>query len=809
MSDKVPKASADACKSLLASGPFAVAILEGSDYRVGFASSRLQELVGRKSLLGRPIAEFMPQLERLTPVFDRIREANRGGEFSSQPVRLQCSSGERKADRRLECLVQPLNTGSRDEPDLALFLHAEEELAEPHVGSLAVADLSRMFELARSLFAVASANGRYLQVSSTFTTLLGWSPEEMLAHPVTFFVHPEDRARTGEEVEGLAPGHASVRFENRLRHKNGSYRWISWTGAPAPEEGVVYVTGSDITESKRAQEALRQQARANEFRIALADAVRTLEGSGEIQRRAARIVGEYFNVARVNFSRRQPEQDLMVVEHEYARGVPSGIGEHRISTFGERVAGAPDPIVIVENTATDPRLPEEAKAAYRRFEIATTVSVRLIRKQRVTATFVVSDREPRKWHESELNLIREAAERIWTAVERSLAEEALHTANAQLRENDRRKNEFLAMLAHELRNPLAAIHNAAQLLASTVSDLRGQRYMEILRRQTRSLSSLVDDLLDVSRVTRGQITLKRERVNLAEVAERALDNVRALLDEKQHQAKITLPHKPVMVIGDPLRLEQILVNLLVNAVKYTDPQGDICLQLDTADDHARVQVTDTGIGIAPGTQERIFSLFGQAERGLDRAQGGLGIGLTIVKNLVELHGGSIDVHSAGLGKGAEFIVTLPLAPAAEAAQTQPPVAEPRQTPAGRRVLVVEDNRDVAETLSLLLSSAGHEAATANDGPSAIREAESFQPDLVLLDIGLPGMDGYEVAQKLRQNHRTHDIVLAALTGYGQESDRALTEAVGFDAHFVKPVDFETLNAFISKAGSTRQPPLTH
>lgn len=804
MSDQVSKPAAKACASLLETGPLAVAILEGSDYRVSFASSRLRELVGRESPLGHPIAELMPQLQRLSAVFDRVREAKRAGEFSNQPVRLQCSNGSRRRDIRVECLVQPLDTGSSDEPDLALFLHTEEELAESHVGSLAVADLSRMFELARSLFAVASIEGRYLRVSSTFTSLLGWSPEEMLAHPVIFFVHPEDRARTEKEVEGLAKGRAGVRFANRLRHKNGSYRWINWTGAPDLEEGVIYATGSDVTENKRTEEALLQQGRANEFRIALTDAIRTLEGSGEIQRRAARIVGEYFEVSRVNFSKRQPENDLMIVEHEYARGVPSGIGEHRISTFGEAVAGAPDSIVVVDNTATDPRLSDAEKAAYKRFEIITTVSVRLIRKRRVTATFVVADRKPRQWSESEVNLIREAAERIWTAVERAEAEEALQSANAQLRENDRRKNEFLAMLAHELRNPLAAIHNAVRLLETTAADPLRHRYMEILRRQTHSLSDLVDDLLDVSRVTRGLITLKEEPVNLVQVAERALDNARTLLEEKQQDVKVSLPHQPVMVIGDPLRLEQILVNLLINAAKYTDPKGEIRLQLDFDKEDAQIRVTDTGIGIAPATQERIFSLFGQAERGLDRAQGGLGIGLTIVKNLVQLHRGSIEVYSAGLGQGAEFTVTLPLAPAGK--EFQPRSCEPvvRQARGGKRVLVVEDNPDVAETLSLLLNSAGHESTTASDGPSAIRQAEIIQPDLVLLDIGLPGMDGYEVAQRLRQNPRTQDVILAALTGYGQHSDRALTEAAGFDAHFVKPVDFEALNAFISDPGAPRR-----
>lgn len=365
-----------------------------------------------------------------------------------------------------------------------------------------------------------------------------------------------------------------------------------------------------------------------------------------------------------------------------------------------------------------------------------------------------------------------------------------------LREADRRKDEFLAMLAHELRSPLGAIGNTVKLLERQPPETHSRRYLDILNRQTDMLRGLVDDLLDVSRITRGLIELKQARLDLGAIVERALESVQALMDDKRHEVSVTLPRKPIEVIGDAVRLEQILVNLLTNAAKYTDPGGRIALSLAREGEQAQLRVRDTGIGMTAEVRERIFDLFGQAERGLARSQGGLGVGLTIVKNLVELHGGRVEVISEGLGQGSTFIVTLPLAAVIE----QPAkVAAPVDlvTVRGRRVLVVDDNTDIAETLALLLEDYGHSVVVAHDGPSALATAEQAGPDVILLDIGLPGMDGYEVAQRLRANPLTQGKVLAALTGYGQASDRDRALAAGFDRHFTKPVDIDALEAFVS------------
>lgn len=367
-----------------------------------------------------------------------------------------------------------------------------------------------------------------------------------------------------------------------------------------------------------------------------------------------------------------------------------------------------------------------------------------------------------------------------------------------LRQNDQRKDEFLAMLAHELRNPLAAIGYTVELLERLAPEGSSRRYLEILHRQTDVLRGLVGDLLDVSRITRGLVELREERVNFAAVADRALESVQSLMDSKRHDVSVMLPRKPVPVMGDPVRLEQILVNLLTNAAKYTDPGGRITLAIERKGDSTELRIRDTGIGMTGEVLERIFELFGQAERGLARSEGGLGIGLTIVKRLVELHGGQIAAHSDGPNTGSEFVVTLPLAAPDEDAR---PVVPRVQDSAGRprRVLVVEDSQDLAEMLAVLLEQSGHSVTLAHDGPSALQRAQESNPDVILLDIGLPGMDGYEVARRLRQNPLTRATAVAALTGYGQPSERERAHDVGFDAHFVKPLNIAALEQFVNDA----------
>jgi signal transduction histidine kinase len=374
-------------------------------------------------------------------------------------------------------------------------------------------------------------------------------------------------------------------------------------------------------------------------------------------------------------------------------------------------------------------------------------------------------------------------------------------ARQKIEEADRRKDEFLAMLAHELRNPLAPIRTALQLLR--MRDRTFDRPLEIIDRQTANLARLVDDLLDVSRLTRGRIELRSERVELAGLVNRAVDAVRQMLEERQHAVSVALPPRPLVIAGDPVRLEQILINLLGNAAKYTDPGGRIRVTLARVQGTAEIQVEDTGNGIDAEMLPKVFNLFEQAARTLDRAQGGLGIGLTIVRTLVELHGGTVEAHSAGRGQGSTFVVRLPLA------AEEPGVAED-DAPAARapgahdepalRVLVVDDNVDAAETMADLFRTLGHEVRVCHDGRSVRGVVVGYRPHLVLLDIGLPEMDGYEVARELRQAG-VNPGMLVALTGYGQEGDRQRALDAGFAQHLVKPVSFATLRQLLDGLGA--------
>jgi len=374
-------------------------------------------------------------------------------------------------------------------------------------------------------------------------------------------------------------------------------------------------------------------------------------------------------------------------------------------------------------------------------------------------------------------------------------------AEEALREVNQRKDEFLAMLAHELRNPLAPIRNAAQLLRVHTS---GRPELEwarsVIERQTRHLVRLVDDLLDVSRMVRGQIALQRSRIELGEVVRHAIETSQPLVKARRHKLHVEI-QSDVQLDGDLTRLAQVLGNLLNNAAKYTDEGGEIWLTASQQGRDIVVSVRDSGFGIAPGLLPRVFDLFTQAERTLDRAQGGLGIGLTLVRRLVEMHGGRVEVRSEGLGKGSEFIVRLPALQAAAGngvhAASESESAEETSAREGHlRILVVDDNVDAAESIAILLNMEGHETQTVHTAHEAFDAVSRMRPDVVLLDIGLPEMDGYEVARRLRNDNRIERMHLVAVTGYGQPEDRERAEAAGFDRHMVKPVEPDTLNEFL-------------
>ncbi len=383
----------------------------------------------------------------------------------------------------------------------------------------------------------------------------------------------------------------------------------------------------------------------------------------------------------------------------------------------------------------------------------------------------------------------------YDVTEQALSRRHAERLTAELKAEHARKDEFLAMLAHELRNPLAAIHNAVELseLSAEGPNITPGRTLQILKRQTQNLTTMVNDLLDVSRVTRGQIALFRETLDLRQVLQMTFESTRASFERKHQRVRLELPETSVKVEGDAVRLDQVLSNLMVNAAKYTDEGGEIVMSLRTEGDSAFFSVRDDGIGLEAGAIDEIFVLFGQVERTADRAQGGLGIGLTVAKSVVELHGGSISASSEGLGKGSEFVVRLPLTSSDEPRDRKASTSQP---PPPKRILLVDDNLDAAETLALLLEVSGHEIQTAGSSEEALALAAERDFDAIFLDIGLPVLDGYAVVQRLRGMPRTAKTRIAALTGYGQASDERRALSAGFDAHFVKPVETLKLLEFL-------------
>ena len=385
------------------------------------------------------------------------------------------------------------------------------------------------------------------------------------------------------------------------------------------------------------------------------------------------------------------------------------------------------------------------------------------------------------------------ARRLFTVIARDVSER--RRTEAELREADRRKDEFLGMLAHELRNPLAAISTAGEVLHRMLEHAPAQRLTGVIRRQTAALARMVDDLLDVSRVTLGKIQLEREPLLLSEIVARAVESARELAGRAQLGLSLQAAPEPVWLHGDAARLEQVLANLLNNAVKFTPPGGRIDVSAAREGDEAVIRVRDTGAGIDAALLPKVFDLFVQGDTSLDRAKSGLGIGLALVHQVVTLHGGQVSAHSDGPGAGSEFVVRLPASPE-EAPADDAPAPAPDSADRPLRVLVVDDQRDLADCVALLIEALGHRARAVYDGSDALEAGRVYAPDLMLVDIGMPGMTGYELARAVRRDPALSRVRLVALTGYGREEDRARVHDAGFDLHLTKPVADTTLRELL-------------
>jgi len=517
------------------------------------------------------------------------------------------------------------------------------------------------------------------------------------------------------------------------------------------------------------------------------------------------------------FARLVGKKRMELIGRPFAEAVPEGANNGCIALL-DRVyrTGMPENLVEQEHAQTPPTywsyvvwaiLGLDNQAAGVIIQVTDVTETAIYRRQttEMNEALVLSS-----VRQHELTEAAEASEDKY----RNLFETSQRQA-AALAVIDRRKDEFLAMLGHELRNPLAPILNAAVLLRLQCdrSCLQGiespilSQSVGIIERQVGQLAHLIDDLLEVSRITTGRIQLQQEHIAVAGVVKNALATVGSLIEQRKHEVTLSLPTQAIWLNVDPARLEQVVVNLLTNAAKYTNDGGHIWLTVEQQGAEAVIRVRDTGVGIAPDILPHIFELFTQAERTLDRSQGGLGIGLALVQRLVEMHGGTVAVSSA-LGQGSEFLVRLPIEDCRLKIEEKEENTDQKLAIKNRkslRVLVVDDNVDSAKTIGMLLQASGHEIRIIYDGLAALDAALDFRPRVVLLDIGLPGLDGFEVAKRLRQQASLQNILLVAMTGYGQESDRQRSKEAGFDHHLVKPANFKQVLQILTTVSENLEP----
>ena len=547
----------------------------------------------------------------------------------------------------------------------------------------------------------------------------------------------------------------------------------------------------------------RKQAEADTlFLLDLGEGIRFAADADELLWAVAVALGEHLKASRCSFVDVDGEQKRLTVRRDYHPHLRSLVGSYSLGAVSASVIAAAKrgQIIAVADAASDERT-KELFASHPSSGLRSLVITPLLRDGTLVSALIAAVSEPHEWTEREITLINVVAERTWLAVERLRLDKVLRESDAALRDADRRKDEFLATLAHELRNPLSLIRNVTTLQKTPGTPESDPRWgQDIVERQVSYLTRLTDDLFDVSRITRDKLDLQKEPVSLAEVIRAAAEASRPLIDQRRHELTIMMSQDAIHVEADRVRLTQVFMNLLNNAAKYTPDPGHIWLNVEHAGDTVIVRVKDTGIGIAAENLPHLFNLFYQVDRSFTRSEGGLGLGLTLVHRLVEMHGGKVEVRSDGLNRGSEFIVHLPvlrapaLAPSSATTETSSAAAANRC----RRILVADDFPQSAAMLARLLRQDGHRVQIAHDGVEAVETAAWFRPDVAVLDIAMPKLDGYDAARMIREQSWGKPLILIALSGWGQQLDRERTKAAGFDAHLTKPAKYETLMTILSQ-----------
>jgi PAS domain S-box-containing protein len=655
-------------------------------------------------------------------------------------------------NKELEIKVEERTLALREAND-----HLKQEIEERHQAERALREseeqLKAIVESAADGIITIDQTGTVESANAAIEAIFGYAKDELIGQDVASLIPEPDHDRHADYLaKYLETGVKKVigtRREAKGFHKDGHEFPLDIAVTEFHREGRHFFTAilRDITERKRAEEALMQSKK--------------------------------------DLDRAQEVGNMGWWRHDILRNVLTWSDENY------RIFGVPKAIPLTYETFLECVHPEDRQSVDTQWRAALKGEPYDLEHRIVAEGHV-------KWVREKAYLEYEANGKLrggfgisQDITERRRLEDAL-------READRRKDEFLATLAHELRNPLAPISNGLHILQQPGIDNKTvERVREMMTRQVNNMVRLVDELMEVSRITRGKIDLRMEKIDLAEVLQSAVETSRPTIEASQHQLDFDLPTEPLMLEGDKMRLTQVFANLLNNAAKYTPEGGRIWLSARREEAQAIVSVRDNGMGIPAEMLPKVFDLFTQADRTTHRAQGGLGIGLTLVHSLVTMHGGNVIVDSGGAGQGSEFTVRLPLTDEGIGPGSSLHNDSAALALSSRRMLVVDDNHDAADSLALLLKGLGNEVITLYDGPSALQILENFQPTVVFLDIGMPGMDGFEVARRIKRQPKGQDITLIALTGWGQEEDRRQSREAGINHHLVKPVDLETLKALLA------------
>jgi signal transduction histidine kinase len=796
---------------LFAQAPSFMAVVEGPEHRFALANASYQRLVGMRDIIGIPVAQALPDAaeQGWVALLDQVY---RGGEaFSGHGARYDRRStpGQPVEVRYVDFILQPIRDQAGEVTGIfmegvdatgrvaaeqrrdALVRLSERlrELEDPAAIGRAAAELiGATLHVARAGYAAIDADDATLRIERDWTApgvasragAHALREEEPLVEALRRgeFVAVADvreEPRTAAAAAALEARHARA-FVRVPVLERGRLVGLLFVDHPAPRAW----TADDVDFAREVTQRTRTAFdRARNERARRASAQAREDALAEVAERdrqfRALVTASSDVVYRMN-------ADWTQMRSLHARDFLAGMDDPSGSWLESYVPAEERPRVLAAiEQAVRTRTPFELEhqVVQKGGSVGWTFS---------RAIPILDERgEVVEWFGAASDVTR-----------RKRAERELHESEERLRETDRRKDEFLATLAHELRNPLAPIRNAVHLLSMPGGAAHLPRLREMLERQVGHMVRLVDDLLEISRVSRGQITLRTEDVDLGAVIEAAVEASRPLIDRAGHHLAIVPAPQAPWVRGDAMRLSQVFVNLLNNAARYTDPGGVIELACAQQAGWLAVTVTDNGVGLAADQLPRLFEMFTQIDRSHSRAQGGLGIGLALSRRLLEMHGGTLEAASAGLGQGSRFTVRLPLVvgpPASAGAPAPEEAAHPLQP----RVLIVDDNRDAADTTGLLLGTLGIEVRIAYDGAQALETIGEWTPSLVLLDLGMPGMDGHEVARRIRARFGRRTPVLAALTGWGQDQDRARTRAAGFDHHLVKPVGAAELKALLQRA----------